>query len=117
MSWYTWVDLDYVYSEELGESPEFDLEDSRAEIELLVTSNKYHRDVAKDIFDLVTKKEATFKLISYAVIELFSILAAKYPEVSFAVRGRGEDIRDIWLREYAGGKNILALGPPEGAGL
>ena len=117
MSWYTWVDFDYIYSEELGETPEFDLEQARAEIELLVISNKYHRDVAKDICDLVTKKEASFKLISYAVIELLSGLAEKYPQISFAVRGRGEDIRDIWLREYAGGKNILALGPPEGASL
>lgn len=117
MSWYTFVDFDYIYSEEHGASPEFDLEHARAGIELLVAGNKYHHHVAQDICDLVTKKQATFKLISYAVIELFSKLATEYPEVSFAVRGRGEDIRDVWLREYAGGKNILALGPPEGASL
>ncbi len=117
MSWYTFVDFEYIDSEELGDTPEFDIERRLAEIELLVTSNQYHRDVAKDICELITKKKASFKLISYAVIEIFSKLAARFPEVSFAVRGRGEDIRDIWLREYAGGKTILALGPPEGASL
>ncbi len=112
MSWWTSVDFDY-----LGDTPEFDIEDARAEIELMVSANKYHAHVAGDICDLITKKKASFKIISYAAIELFSILAARFPDISFAVRGRGEDIRDIWLREYEGGKTTFALGPPEGASL
>lgn len=112
MSWWTFVDFDY-----LGDTLEFNLEKARPEIESIVAANRYHPSVAKLICDLLTNKTANFKLISYAVIELFGELAARFPDISFAVRGRGEDIRDIWLREYVEGKNTFAVGPPDGASL
>ena len=61
---------------------------------------------------LIIEKHAGFKLISFAVMELFTALAARFPDISFAIRGRGEDIRDIWIREFADGRNTFAFGPP-----
>jgi hypothetical protein len=107
MSWYTFTDFAYTETEEL------DVERVRSDIESIVKANGYHRDVAKDMCDLLSKKQADFKLNSFAVIELFSKLSEKFPLVPFAVRGRGEDIRDIWVRVYSEGKESFALGPPE----
>jgi hypothetical protein len=112
MSWWTFLEFDY-----LGDTPEFDIEDARAKIESIVAISRYHPVVATSLCTLLATKKADLKIISYAAIELFSNLAAEFPDISFAVRGRGEDIRDIWLREYAGGKTTFALGPPEGASL
>lgn len=113
MSWWTWVDFDYIDREEIGNTREFDIEHVRAEIESIVDSQRYHRDVAKDTCELIAEKHAAFKINSFGVIELFSVLAARFPDVSFAIRGRGEDMRDIWIREFAGGRNTFTFGPPD----
>lgn len=118
MSWWTSVDFAYVDSEDSsGDTAEFDVEQIRTEIEAIVSAQRLHSDVAKDVCALLVNGRADFKLNSYAVIELFSKLAIRFPEISFAVRGRGEDIRDIWFRVYSRGRNTSALGPPEGAGI
>ena len=117
MSWWTFVDFAYVDSEESGSTAEFDVARMRTEFEAIVSAQRLHAVVSQDICDLFAGGRADFKLNSYAVIELFSKLALSFPNISFAIRGRGEDIRDIWVREYAGGRNTFAFGPPEGAGL
>jgi hypothetical protein len=117
MSWWTFVDFAYIDSEDSDATEEFDVERMRTEIEATVSAQKLHSVVATDICDLVIKRKADFKLNSYVVIELFTKLAMKFPKVSFAIRGRGEDIRDVWVREYSQGRCTFALGPPEGAGL
>jgi len=111
MSYWTFVDFDYVASQDIDD-PEFDIERTRAEIELIVNVHRYHRDVAADMCKLIIEKHADFKLVSFAVMELFTALAARFPDISFAIRGRGEDIRDIWIREFADGRNTFAFGPP-----
>jgi len=117
MSWWTFVDFAYVDSEESGSTAAFDVARIRTEIEAIVSDEKLHSDVAKDICDLLAGGRADFKLNSFAVIELFSKLAFSFPRISFAIRGRGEDIRDIWVREYSDGRNTFAFGPPEGVGI
>ena len=117
MSWWTFVDFAYIDSEDSDSTDEFDVVRMRTEIEVLVSAQKLHSAVAQGICDLVTKRKADFRFNSYAVIELFTELAIKFPKVSFAIRGRGEDIRDVWVREYSQGRCTFALGPPEGAGI
>lgn len=117
MSWWTFVDFAYVDSEESGCTAEFDIAHTRTAIEAIVRAQKLHSDVAKDICDLLAGGRADFKLNSFAVIELFSKLASSFPKISFAIRGRCEDIRDIWVREYSDGRNTFAFGPPEGVGI
>ena len=114
MSWWTHVDFAYLDSEAFGSTAEFDVARMRTEIEAIVSAKRLHAVVAQDICDLLAGGRAEFKLNSYAVIELFSKLASSFPKISFAIRGRGEDIRDIWVRTYSDGRNTFALGPPEG---
>jgi hypothetical protein len=114
MSWWTWVDFAYIVSEEMGDAREFDVKRARPEIEEIVDAQGYHHHVATDMCELLAEKQAAFKINSFGVMALFSALAARFPDVSFAIRGRGEDIRDVWIREFVGGKNTFAFGPPEG---
>ncbi|MFJ1209379.1 MULTISPECIES: hypothetical protein [Burkholderia cepacia complex] len=52
-----------------------------------------------------------FFLDSVAIIMLFDKLAECLPHSSFAVKGSGEDPRDIWTREYADGAVTFEAGP------
>jgi hypothetical protein len=117
MSSWTFVDFAYVDSEAPGGTSEFDVDRTRTQIEAIVHARGLHPAVARDICDLLAKGRADFKLSSYAVIDVFSKLALGFPNVSFAIRGRGEDIRDIWVREYSQGRSTFVFGPPEGAGI
>jgi hypothetical protein len=110
MSWWTFSDFMYL------DTQEFDVERIRPDIESMVTAGRYHLDVAKDICNLLAKKQTNFKLNSFAVIQLLSELARQFPAISFSIRGRGEEMRDIWVREFSDGKETFAFGPPEGVG-
>ncbi|AIO25449.1 MULTISPECIES: hypothetical protein [Burkholderia] len=52
-----------------------------------------------------------FFLNSMAIVMLFDKLASCLPNASFAVKGSGEDHRDIWVREYADGVATFEAGP------
>ncbi len=52
-----------------------------------------------------------FFLNSWMLIEVFGMLASFLPHASFAVRGVGEEHRDIWVREYADGVVTFEAGP------
>ncbi len=113
MSWWTSVDLGYLDTSNGDVAPEFDAESIQPELESVVDKIEFHRDVAQDMSELISQKHAAFKLNSFAVMHVFAGLAAKFPLVSFWIRGRGEDARDIWIREYSEGKESYAFGPPE----
>jgi len=77
MSWWTFSDFMYL------DTQEFDVERIRPDIESMVTAGRYHLDVAKDICNLLAKKQTNFKLNSFAVIQLLSELARQFPAISF----------------------------------
>ncbi|MBR8035786.1 hypothetical protein KDW59_27415 [Burkholderia vietnamiensis] len=54
-----------------------------------------------------------FYLDRMAIVMLFDKLASCLPNVSFAVKGSGEDHRDIWVREYADGVATFEVRPFE----
>jgi hypothetical protein len=122
MSWWTSVDFSYYEPEDFYNPRELELarERMREAIESLVESKGYHRNLATDLRELLAcppnqHNEKAFKINSFAVIDLFSTLAKQFPEVPFAIRGRGEVMEDIWVRVYSGGKVSFDLGPPEDA--
>jgi hypothetical protein len=80
MSSWMFMDFAYVAPAEIGDTREFDIEHTRAEMETIVHAHGYHRDAAKDMCDLIVKKHADFKLDSFAVIDLYSILAARFSD-------------------------------------
>jgi hypothetical protein len=85
------------------------------EIDAVVADFGLHKHVAADVKQLLSRGEADFKLVSWCVIELMPKIAALMPNVSFMVRGRGEDPRMLWLREYEHGRVAYELGPPKEA--
>jgi len=122
MSWWTSVDFSYYEPDDFYNPRELELARARMReaIESLVESKGYHRDLAIGLRELLAcrpdqQNEKPFKMHSFAIIDLFTTLAEQFPEVPFAVRGRGEDMRDIWVRVYSGGKVTFDLGPPEDA--
>ncbi len=42
---------------------------------------------------------------------LMSRISAKFPDVRFCVRGSGEEWRDVWIREFVGGRVAFSGGP------
>jgi hypothetical protein len=122
MSWWTSVDFSYCEPDDSYNPRELELARERMQraIAPLVESRGYHPDTATTLRELFACRQfehthQDFKLHSFALIDLFSKLAQQFPEVSFTVRGRGEDMRDIWVREYVGGKVTYEAGPPEEA--
>ncbi|KWE64555.1 hypothetical protein WL77_19135 [Burkholderia ubonensis] len=71
-------------------------------------------DVLSDLSDACGSALPTstlFFLDSMSIIMLFDKLAECLPHTSFAVKGSGEDPRDIWTREYADGAATFEAGP------
>lgn len=92
----------------------FDQSEVAPKIDMLVGQAQLPEDVAADLKDLFFKGEAYIALEYQSIIQLVSKLAAMVPNVPFAIRGAGEEPRTIWVREYEGGKETFAFGPPEG---
>lgn len=71
-------------------------------------------DVLSNLFEVCGSVFATstlFYLDSTAIIMLFDKLAQCLPHATFAVKGSGEEPRDIWTREYADGVATFEAGP------
>jgi hypothetical protein len=110
VSFYTAVERFY-----LDEAGVFDVAALSGRIDALLDRLGFHEDVAAGVKRLLADGRADFGLGSWAVIELIAEIAALTPERAFAVRGRGEDPRMVWVREYENGRELFAFGPPDGA--
>jgi hypothetical protein len=71
------------------------------------------RDVCADVSDLFTKGEATFRLYGGTIVAILKWVSAQRPGIPFGVQGRGEELRDVWVREYAEGQVRYSQGPFE----
>jgi hypothetical protein len=59
-----------------------------------------------------TEGTAEFNRMESSDIDgLMSRISASFPEIRFGVRGRGEEWRDFWLREYERGSTTFSIGP------
>lgn len=107
MSYYTFVSFQYL------DDPKIGLSELHAGLLKLLDENGLHHDVADGIAELIDNGEASFTFYSgCATLELiFHWLAMQRPGTAFGVRGTGEDLRDIWLREFSGGDVQFAQGP------
>ncbi len=107
MSFYTQVKLFQL------DVRDFDIPALSERIDTIVRDEQMHEDVAADIRQLLADEEVGFSLDSRSVIALMTKVAALAPEVTFAIRGFGEEPRTIWVREYEDGRERFAFGPPE----
>lgn len=109
MSYYTKVELSWL--EEELENPER----LRGDLERIVAAAQYSEDVVGDFMDLLADGSAEMSLYAEDVTAITAQIAKLVPHCSFSVRGCGESVRDIWLRDYNEGQEVFALGPPENA--
>lgn len=107
MSYYSWVHLHYLDSSEIDPS---ELAESLAKhLDAVGVS----RDVCADVSDLFTNGESVFKLYGGMIVEILEWISAQRPGTPFGVQGRGEELRDVWIREFAEGKVSYSQGPFE----
>ena len=107
MSYYTRVD--FAFSDE---PPAADavLAAARAHLE---SKNLYAvDDVLSDLAAAWQKGSTQFNdLTSQDVEEMMQSVSKAFPDLLFIVRGAGEEMRDVWVREIEGGKTVYTIGP------
>ncbi|KTB91385.1 hypothetical protein AO073_06085 [Pseudomonas syringae ICMP 11293] len=74
-------------------------------------SNALSQDIYIDLITACTEPYAYFSLDSWSVRALFEEVARLLPKLSFTVKGVGEEMRDIWVREFMDGKISFEAGP------
>ncbi len=107
MSYYTFANLQYLDGETI------DLSELNGDLLKLLDENGLHHDVSKDMANLFSKGEAFFNLYGGSAIleHLLRWVSAQRPFVVFGVQGRGEELRDVWVREFQGGAVQFEQGP------
>ena len=105
VSYYNWVNLQYLEGEELDFAS---VEDA---LRAYLAKKGIHEDVLQDLAALFADGEAELKLHTAMLDELLQRVSEEAPEVLFGVQGRGEELRDVWVREYSAGEKTFAEGP------
>jgi hypothetical protein len=107
MSYYNWVNLHHLHGVEL------DLESLKKPLMTHLDENGIHHDVLDDVEDLLVDHEATFKLYTPMIDQIFLLASRLQPDSAFGLQGRGEELRDVWVREYHAGEVTFSQGPFE----
>jgi hypothetical protein len=87
---------------------------SRDEIVEFIDEHALSQDVLTNLLEVCQSALPTstlFYLDSWSIIALFTKVAQCLPNASFAIKGSGEDSRDIWSREYGNGILTFEAGP------
>ena len=110
MSFHTMV---WIHPNDLGPIP---VERAVPAIQKFLDEHGVHQDTIKSLREacvspLVKSGPTLFFLDSAFLAMLFGFLARALPETSFAIRGVGEEPRDIWVREFANGELQFEAGP------
>jgi len=107
MSYYNWVNLQYMNDGEL------DFALLREGLQTHLNDSGIHHDVLEDIQALIVNHEATFKLYTPMIDKIFLLASRLQPDSAFGLQGRGEELRDVWVREYHAGGVTFTQGPFE----
>ena len=109
MSSCTYVEWHYLAHDD------FDMASISKQIDALVRKLGWPWKTAANLKELFESGEVKLPLDSDSAIEIVAEIAKLAPKVSFAVRGLGEAPRTVWVREYRGGHERFAFGPPRSA--
>lgn len=93
-----------------------DVARSQQELVKFLDERALSHDVLSNLFEACQSALPTstlFFLDSWSIIALFAKLAQCLQNASFAVKGTGDDPRDIWSREYSSGRVTFEAGPFE----
>ncbi len=107
MSYYSRVNLQY------RDCVEINVSELTEALKSHLDQRGIHHDVVKDVALLFSGKEALFKLYSSMIDDVLVWISEQRPGIAFGVQGRGEELRDVWVREYLGGQVTYSQGPFE----
>ena len=107
MSYYTFAHLQYL------EEAHIDPSEFKEDLLKMLDERRLHHDVGKGLIDLFTKQEAYFTFYGgcHVLETLLLWVSQQRPAVAFGVQGRGEELRDLWVRELSNGKIDYKQGP------
>lgn len=105
MSYYNSVNLQYLDGSEL------DFELLKEVLMTHLDDNGIHHDVLEDVQALLADQEAMFKLYTPMIDQIFLLASRLQPDSAFGLQGRGEELRDVWVREYHAGEVTFSQGP------
>lgn len=104
MSYYNSVDLHYIDNE-------LDFKTLEEPLKPFFDEYRIHSDVLKDVETLLVDGKAQFKLHTYLIDKIFLFISELQADVVFGVQGCGEELRDVWVREYRAGEVTFSQGP------
>jgi hypothetical protein len=105
MSYYSSLVLHYTGNSEIS------IADLASNLKNHLDTRRIHHDVIEDISKLFSTGEATIKLYGYMIDDILLWVSAQKPDAPFGVQGRGEELRDVWVREYEKGEATFSRGP------
>jgi len=89
---------------------EIDIESIRDDIAAILNEDGIHPAVLDNLIGAFAGEETLLNLPNSYLSYLVERIAALLPDVSFHARGRGEELRDIWVREFENGAAIFSEG-------
>ena len=96
---------------QLEEGHVSDVERIRADITGYLDRNALHHDICSDLLIAFSTGNSIFNLDGWSVRALLAEVSRLLPQLQFAARGVGEEIRDTWVREFAEGEQCFEAGP------
>lgn len=107
MSYFNWLNLQYVdpFAETIVTV------DRESELKAYLATIGVHPDVAKDLSQLFSTGSAEIRLHTALIDELLNWISKEWSSIDFGIQGRGEERRDVWVREYTAGTCTFSQGP------
>lgn len=89
---------------------QIDIGSIQDELKDVLAEDGIHFDVIEDLKVAFSGLEAIFNVSAGYLSYLVERIAGLQPSVVFHARGRGEELRDVWVREFENGKVIFSQG-------
>jgi len=96
---------------QLEEGRAADVEGIRDHLTDYLDRNALHHVVYNDLITAFSLGKSILSLDGWSVRALLAEVSKLLPKLEFAARGVGEEIRDTWVREFAGGEQSFEAGP------
>jgi hypothetical protein len=109
MSYYTSAHLQYPEHPEGGA---IDPSEFKEDLLKMLDEHGLHYHVGDGLIDLFKQGEADFTFYGgcQTLETLLLWVSNQRPNIAFGVQGRGEALRDVWVREISGGQVMYAQG-------
>lgn len=103
MSFATYLEVQYV-------DGQIDIGSIESELVEILNEDGIHLDVLNDLRSAFEGEETMFNVAASYLSYIVERIACFQPTVSFHARGRGEELRDVWVREFEAGKPVFSEG-------